>query len=82
MTEQIIINRTEWNTLRANVYIRDKGICWVCNDFTELQEYELGHLVDKSNGGIGTYDNLVLFPVESISLSLSASTHSGDYWLK
>lgn len=58
MTEQIAINNTEWKSLRSNVYIRDKGICWVCNEFTELPDYDLGHLVDKCMGGWDDYDNL------------------------
>jgi len=40
-----------WDWLRSEAYIRDKGICWVCNEFVPLRDYDLGHLVDRSNGG-------------------------------
>ncbi len=49
---------TPWGELRSNVYLRDKGMCWVCNTFVNLEEYDLGHLVDRCNGGHDDYDNL------------------------
>lgn len=53
-------NIDEWNKLRSNIYIRDKGICWICNTFVELSDYELGHLVDKTTGGLPIFDNVVV----------------------
>lgn len=49
-----------WNKLRSDVYIRDKGICWICNKLVPLNEYELGHLIDRCNGGQDDYDNLAV----------------------
>ena len=49
-----------WGELRSNVYIRDKGICWVCNCFVKLEDYDLGHLIDRCNGGHDDYDNLAV----------------------
>ncbi|HUC79234.1 MAG TPA: HNH endonuclease [Candidatus Saccharimonadales bacterium] len=53
-------NTSEWLKMRSNVYIRDKGICWICNTFVELKDYDLGHLIDRSMGGDDAYDNLVV----------------------
>lgn len=49
-----------WDKMRSDIYIRDKGICWLCNAFVDLPDYDLGHLVDKCNDGQPTYDNLVV----------------------
>ncbi len=54
------INPPAWTTLRSDIYIRDKGICWICNTFVELNDYDLGHLVDRMNGGLDAYDNLAV----------------------
>lgn len=51
------IDIAKWELLRSEVYIRDKGICWVCNDFVLLRDYQLGHLIDRSNGGSDTLGN-------------------------
>lgn len=50
-------NQAQWEWLRSEVYIRDKGICWVCNEFVLLRDYDLGHLVDRANGGHDAIDN-------------------------
>lgn len=49
-----------WLELRSKIYIRDKAICWVCNEFVELPDYDLGHLIDRCMGGWDNYDNLVV----------------------
>ncbi len=49
-----------WGKLRSDIYIRDKGMCWACNSFVELKDYDLGHLVDRVNGGHDDYDNLAV----------------------
>jgi hypothetical protein len=49
-----------WQTLRSDIYIRDKGICWICNTFVDLTDYDLGHLIDRVNGGHDAYDNLAV----------------------
>lgn len=49
-----------WNTLRSQIYIRDNGICWICKRFVLLDEYELGHLVDRDNGGKSVPENLAV----------------------
>jgi hypothetical protein len=59
MTTTIIrIGGSQWQKLRSDIYIRDKGICWVCNEFVEVRDYDLGHLIDRCNGGENEYDNL------------------------
>jgi len=50
----------DWQTLRSEIYNRDNGMCWICNKFVELQDYELGHLVDRCNGGQDIYENLAV----------------------
>jgi hypothetical protein len=60
MTESNDINNPQWRALRSSIYLRDKGICWVCNEFVELTEYDLGHLIDRANGGWNDYDNLAV----------------------
>lgn len=49
-----------WQALRSDIYIRDKGICWICNTFVDLRDYDLGHLIDRCNGGHDDYDNLAV----------------------
>jgi len=49
-----------WNVLRSHIYIRDKGICWICNEFVYPKDYDLGHLVDRCYGGLDAYDNLAV----------------------
>ena len=51
---------TSWQVLRSNIYIRDKGICWICNTFVDLKDYDLGHIKDRCNGGHDDYDNLAV----------------------
>ncbi len=51
---------TSWQMLRSDIYVRDKGICWICNTFVELKDYDLGHLIDRCNGGQDSYDNLAV----------------------
>lgn len=46
--------------LRSDIYLRDNGICWICNSFVSLDDYDLGHLVDRTNGGHDDYDNLAV----------------------
>ena len=53
--------QTSNDELRRTIYKRDKGICWVCHNFVEYDmDYDLGHLVDKSNGGKLIGDNLAV----------------------
>ncbi len=53
-------SNTEWQRLRSDIYLRDKGMCWICNTFVPLHEYDLGHIIDRSNGGHDGYDNLAV----------------------
>jgi len=46
--------------LRSEVYVRDKATCWVCHNFVLLRDYDLGHLVDKCNGGQTDLENVVV----------------------
>lgn len=50
----------QWLKMRSDIYLRDKGICWICNSFVDLNDYELGHLIDRRNGGQDAYDNLAV----------------------
>lgn len=45
---------------RSKIYIRDNGICDVCRRFVMLKDYELGHIIDRSNGGSYDWENLVV----------------------
>lgn len=48
------------NFMRSDIYIRDRGICIVCNSFVPMDDYELGHLVDKTMGGEAVYENVAV----------------------
>ncbi len=48
---------SQWDWLRSAIYLRDNGICWVCNKFVLLRDYDLGHLIDRCNGGNDAIDN-------------------------
>lgn len=52
--------KISWQRLRSDIYIRDNGICWVCNKFVPLPKYDLGHIVDRCNNGYDYYDNLAV----------------------
>lgn len=54
------VSQQEWLIMRSNVYLRDKGICWVCSSFVDLVDYDLGHLIDRCMDGSDTYDNLAV----------------------
>ena len=45
------VNLDRWETIRANVYKRDGGICQVCFKKTSWDVYECGHIVDRVVGG-------------------------------
>ena len=49
-----------WQMLRSLIYSRDNGMCWICRTFVPLHTYDLGHLVDRCNGGQDDYDNLAV----------------------
>lgn len=49
-----------WDELRSVIYRRDRGICWVCNTPVNLKDYDLGHLVDRTNGGADEVTNLTV----------------------
>jgi len=54
------VKRPHWYKLRLDIYNRDKGICWICHEFVPSNEYELGHIIDRCNGGYSDYDNLAV----------------------
>ncbi|KKN29594.1 hypothetical protein LCGC14_0842620 [marine sediment metagenome] len=58
--EKEMTTEAPWGELRSNIYLRDKGMCWICNCFVRLEDYDLGHLVDRCNGGHDAYDNLAV----------------------
>jgi hypothetical protein len=60
LREREVLQRAKWDMLRSDIYIRDKGVCWVCNERVELKDYDLGHLIDRCNGGQDDYDNLAV----------------------
>lgn len=55
---------TSWEILRSDIYIRDRGMCWICNAFVPLHRYELGHIIDRTNGGHDDYDNLAVMHMD------------------
>ena len=48
----------DWQTLRSKLYLYHHGICWICHEHIELQDCEIGHLVDQCNGGKDTIENI------------------------
>lgn len=50
----------DWRMFRSLIYARDNGVCWICRQFVPLHEYDLGHLIDRCNGGRDNYDNLAV----------------------
>ncbi len=49
-----------WSTTRRLVYIRDGGICDICKEKLDWDEYECGHIVDRVCGGSNRLENLVV----------------------
>lgn len=49
-----------WSSLRELVWQRDHGVCLVCGVAITLDDYHLGHLVDRAIGGVDTPDNVVV----------------------
>lgn len=79
--ERQVHNKVQWDWLRSEVYIRDKGICWVCNEFVLLRDYELGHLIDRSNGGNDKLENCaVMHKVCNISKPRHKSIAEASTW--
>lgn len=73
--------KPNWLSLRSDIYLRDKGICWVCHNFTNLEDYDLGHLVDRCNGGHDGYDNLaVMHKVCNLSKPLHNTLEEAIKW--
>src|SRR5450759_4586865 len=58
--ERTVLRQARWDMLRSDIYIRDNGMCWVCNEKVELRDFDLGHLIDRCNGGADAYDNLAV----------------------
>jgi ssDNA-binding Zn-finger/Zn-ribbon topoisomerase 1 len=48
------------DNLRIGIYRRDKGICWVCNAEVDYDSYDLGHIIDRCNGGEFEANNLAV----------------------
>lgn len=59
ITSEYSAKKVSWNRLRSEVYLRDRGICWICNKFVSLDIYQAGHIVDRRNNGQDTFDNVV-----------------------
>lgn len=49
-----------WSKLRALVWHRDQGICWGCGDVVPFDELQLGHLIDRVEGGPDLPENLAV----------------------
>lgn len=54
---QRVLDQAQWEWLRSAIYLRDKGICWVCHEFVLLRDYDLGHIVDRTKGGADSLEN-------------------------
>jgi HNH endonuclease len=48
-----------WDQTRQRIWERDGGMCQVCGDAIEWQEYECGHIIDRWLGGSDRLSNLV-----------------------
>jgi hypothetical protein len=48
-----------WDHTRQLIWDRDGGVCQVCGDALEWQEYECGHIIDRCVGGSDRPLNLV-----------------------
>ncbi len=59
ITSEYSAKKVSWNRLRSEVYLRDRGICWICNRFVSLDIYQAGHIVDRCKNGYDTFDNVV-----------------------
>lgn len=58
--KEVNASAANWEIFRSEIYKRDNGICWVCNEYVELKDYDLGHLVDRCNGGQDVWENLAV----------------------
>ncbi len=58
--KEVNASAADWEIFRSEIYKRDNGICWACNEFVELKAYDLGHLVDRCNGGQDAWENLAV----------------------
>lgn len=58
--EEVKAALASWALVRSRVYIRDRGICAVCQRFVTMDKYECGHVIDRAMGGPDTEDNCVV----------------------
>jgi 5-methylcytosine-specific restriction endonuclease McrA len=49
-----------WDSKRAEVYLRDNGVCDICTIHLRFEDFECGHIVDRCCGGSDDLDNLVV----------------------
>ena len=45
---------------RANLFLRDKGICQTCGQMYSSEELTMGHIIPRSKGGLVSWTNIVL----------------------
>jgi CRISPR/Cas system Type II protein with McrA/HNH and RuvC-like nuclease domain len=45
-------------TLRMKLYLRDNGICQLCNMPVKFNEFTIDHIIPVSKGGRNNFDNL------------------------
>lgn len=70
-----------WYKIRSDVYIRDKGICWICNEFVDLKDYDLGHLIDRCMNGEDSYDNVAVMHMKcNMAKPLHATLEEALKW--
>lgn len=67
-----------WAKIRARVYERDAGVCHPCAKLVSFDEYECGHIVDRSSGGTDRDSNLVAMCIVCNRLKPTHSTRA-DY---
>jgi 5-methylcytosine-specific restriction endonuclease McrA len=65
---RVIVVKNEWSRrrrdevplTRRNIATRDNSECQYCGRVLQTQEYTLDHVIPRSQGGLSTWDNLVL----------------------
>ncbi len=63
--------------MRAFVYQRDGGVCWICGLSAGVTDYEVDHVVPLSEGGRDAISNLRVAHVECNRSRLDAARRGG-----
>lgn len=69
-----------WSTLRRYIWKRDKGKCQVCLREITRDQYQCGHMVDRTHGGSDRLSNLVTM-CGACNQTKPLTPTKEDYWL-